>query len=90
MANEMTYLDAAEKILREIGGDMSASEIVHQIQRQQLLHITGKTPLKSMNARLSVDIKTKGENSRFKELVKEGIHYDPIREENTKLCLISV
>lgn len=66
----MTYLDAAEKILREFDGAMSASEIVRQIHKQQLIHITGKTPLKSMNARLSVDIKIKGDNSRFKRISK--------------------
>lgn len=69
MSNKMTYLDAAEKILREFGGAMSASEIVRQINKQQLIH-TGKTALQSMNARLSVDIKNKGENSRFKRVSK--------------------
>ena len=82
MANEMTYLDAAEKILREFGGTMSASEIVRQIVKQQLIHITGKTPLKSMNARLSVDIKNKGENSRFKRVDKGKytLRSNPIEE----------
>ncbi len=66
----LTYLEAAELILRETEGPLSAAELVTEIRKRRLIKITGKTPPKTMNARISVDIKVKGERSHFKRVDK--------------------
>ena len=68
MTNSLSYLDVAELILRESNRPLKAKEIILAIQNKRLIKISGATPLKTMNARLSVDIKKKGEESRFKRV----------------------
>jgi predicted NUDIX family phosphoesterase/dephospho-CoA kinase len=66
----MTYLEAAEMVLGEVGHPLSAQEIVQEIRKRELIEISGLTPLHTMNARISVDIKRKGAESRFKRIAR--------------------
>ena len=67
-----TYLEIAEQMLQESEKPMSAREIVTHAVAQGLLHSEGKTPWQTMKSKLSTDILSHGEQSRFKR-VFEGI-----------------
>ena len=62
-----TYLWAAELVLRKHGGPLRAREIVNYAQEQGLFsdEMHSRTPQKSMQARLSLDILSKNEESIF-------------------------
>ena len=61
----MDSLDAAEKVLNEAAQPLHYKEITRQILSQNFWQTEGKTPDQTVNARIAVDIKKKGENSRF-------------------------
>src|SRR5262249_52295151 len=62
-----TYLWAAEAVLRKYRRPLHAPEIVSYAQEQGLFsrEMHSRTPQKSMQARLSLDILNKGDQSRF-------------------------
>jgi restriction system protein len=61
----MDSLDAAERVLTEIGEPLHYREITHLILEKDLWKTEGKTPDQTVNARLAVDIKKNGPESRF-------------------------
>ena len=65
----MNAIDAAYEILREAGKPLHYSEITKRMLAQKLWSTTGQTPWETVNARLSVDIKSRVLASRF---VREG------------------
>jgi predicted NUDIX family phosphoesterase/dephospho-CoA kinase len=73
MAKGMTTLEAIEIVLRESDRPLNAKEILREIRKRQLTEISGKTPDKTIRSRISVDIKRKGEASRFMQ-VDRGLY----------------
>jgi restriction system protein len=61
----MDSLDACEKVLDEAGQPLHYQTITEQILAKDLWHTEGKTPDRTINARLSVDISNNGKESRF-------------------------
>ena len=53
----MRYLDAAEAVLRSCGRPLSSKELVADACALRLIAVNGNTPHKTMNARLSEDIR---------------------------------
>ena len=51
-----TFLAAAYEVLQSTGRPMTAAEILHAARAGGLIETTGKTSVKTLNARLSVDI----------------------------------
>jgi len=66
MPRDVTYLEAARIVLKQSDRPMTVSEIVREIQKRQIIEFTSLTPARSMNARLSVDIRRNGDASGFK------------------------
>jgi HB1/ASXL restriction endonuclease-like protein with HTH domain len=62
-----TYLRVAEIVLSKALSPLKAREIVERGIEQGLFgdHVMSRTPEKSMQARLSIDILSHGQNSRF-------------------------
>jgi predicted NUDIX family phosphoesterase len=65
MKKQTTFLEAAYQVLQASGRPMTASEILHTARAAGLISSEGKTPLKSLNARLAVDILRYKSQSRF-------------------------
>jgi predicted NUDIX family phosphoesterase len=65
MKPENTFLEAAHQILQKTGRPMTAAEILHFGRAGGLISTKGKTPLKTLNARLAVDILKLKSSSRF-------------------------
>src|SRR5258708_4490978 len=65
--DQQTYLRVAEIVLGKSRVPLNAREIVDRGIEQGLFgdHIMGRTPQKSMQARLSMDILNRGHDSRF-------------------------
>lgn len=61
----MRSIDAAEKVLIDAGVPLRPSEIAQLMIDQQLWQTQGLTPGATIDARLSVDIRDNGQNSRF-------------------------
>lgn len=61
----MNVLDAVEKVLVEVRTPMRPEEITRRILEQGLWTTEGKTPDATVNARLAMDIKKHGAESRF-------------------------
>ena len=61
----MTALDAAAVVLQEAGGSLHYREITKRMLARKLWTTAGKTPWETVNARLTVDIKSRGPASRF-------------------------
>tara|TARA_B100000315_G_C14467417_1_gene536625 strand:+ start:109 stop:1002 length:894 start_codon:yes stop_codon:yes gene_type:complete len=61
----MTFLDAAYWILKQSGKPLNPGEITSVALAQGMISTTGKTPSAAMGAQLYIDIKTKGDDSRF-------------------------
>lgn len=61
----MSFLTAAEQVLTEVGEPMHYRALCDRILAAGLVETTGKTPWDSLNAMLSVDIKRRGDASRF-------------------------
>jgi len=60
-----TFLEAAKAVLEEMKVPMHFKKITEMAIQKGYLRSDGKTPEWTMGARLSVDIKTRGENSEF-------------------------
>ncbi|MCA1473356.1 hypothetical protein I6F09_36710 [Bradyrhizobium sp. IC3195] len=65
MRPKYSFLDAAYQILQKTGRPMTAAEILHEGRSDGSISTKGKTPLKSLNARLAVDILKLKSLSRF-------------------------
>ena len=64
-AGKMSFAEAAYEILKSIGHSLSADEITSAALSEGLISTSGKTPHATMSARLYIDIKKKGNASRF-------------------------
>ncbi len=64
----LTFLDVAEHYLRQENRPLSAREIVGRAILDGKLVSSGKTPWQTMKSKLSTDILTLGERSRFKRV----------------------
>src|SRR5262245_3932198 len=65
MSQRLTFLEATHRILSEAGRPMTAAEILYEARAQGVLFSEGKTPVKTLNARLAVDILRYKSESRF-------------------------
>lgn len=82
----MTFVEAAFRILKQARKALSADEITSIALNQAMISTLGKTPSATMGAILYVDIKTKGDKSKFdkvdrgkfalKEWSKSGVMVD--------------
>ncbi|MDP2730504.1 MAG: winged helix-turn-helix domain-containing protein [Dehalococcoidales bacterium] len=61
----MSFADAAYQILKNVGNPLSVNEITSLSLKQGLISTNGKTPFATMGARLYVDVKRKGVESKF-------------------------
>jgi len=61
----MTYLEAAKAVLEEMKQPMHFRKITELAMQKRYLLSQGKTPVWTMGARLSVDVKEKGARSEF-------------------------
>ena len=61
----MTFLEIAERILRDSIKPLTPDEIYKKAIELDLLYSKGKTPEFSMKARISTDIRINGFNSIF-------------------------
>jgi restriction system protein len=68
----LSFADATALILGESGTPLHYRDITEQALERNLIQTEGKTPQASLNAILAVDIKQKGESSRFIR-VKPGV-----------------
>jgi restriction system protein len=68
----LSFADATALILGEAGTPLHYRDITEQALERNLIQTEGKTPQASLNAILAVDIKQKGESSRFIR-VKPGV-----------------
>lgn len=73
MSKKLSALAAAHAVLKQAGQPLHNREITRRILDQELWKTTGKTPAYTLNARISVDIKKKGEKSRFQR-TKKGVY----------------
>ena len=78
----MTFLEAAETVLRDAKTPLHYEEITKQAVAKGVIATTGKTPAATVNSVLAVDLKTNGEKSHFVR-VKPGIY--GLREWNLQL-----
>jgi restriction system protein len=62
----MTALEAALKVLQEVGTPLHYREITRRILKTGLWHTEGKTPEATISAHLGVDVKKKGVASAFR------------------------
>lgn len=63
-----SFKDIAYQILKETGKPLHSKEITKIAKEKNLLKTHGITPERTMDAKLSVDINSKGELSRFKRV----------------------
>ena len=63
--SNVTFADAAYQILKNVGKPLGANEITSLALKQELISTKGKTPSATMGARLYVDVKRKGIESKF-------------------------
>ncbi|MCB9764952.1 MAG: restriction endonuclease [Alphaproteobacteria bacterium] len=61
----MTFLDAAERVLKEAGEPLHADAITERVLTGELIDSHGKTPAATMHSMLAVAVRKKGEGSRF-------------------------
>lgn len=67
---KMTFDEAAYKVLEQTKKALSADEITSIAINQAMITTLGKTPSATMGARLYVDIKMKGNKSRFEKVTR--------------------
>ncbi len=60
-----SFLEAAFLVLFEAGEELHYEEITRRALERGLVSTAGRTPHETLNARLAVDIKERGEGSRF-------------------------
>ncbi len=78
----MTFLEAAESVLRDAKVPLHYEEITKQAFAKGAIATTGKTPAATLNSVLAVDLKANGEKSHFVR-VRPGIY--GLREWNLHL-----
>jgi restriction system protein len=61
----MTFAAAAYQVLKQAGKPLSINEITSVALEQGMISTVGKTPSATMSAQLYVDIKRKGNSSKF-------------------------
>jgi restriction system protein len=61
----MSFADATVAVLEAAQSPLHYRDITQQALDQALIHTDGKTPEATLNAILAVDIKQKGQESRF-------------------------
>jgi hypothetical protein len=67
-AKKLSALDAAARVLAEMGGAMTTQELIEAMAAKKLWESpAGKTPAATLYAALSREITTKGKGSRFKK-----------------------
>ncbi len=81
-----TFLDAAYQVLKDADRPMSYEEITRHALDRSILTTRGKTPASTMSARLYMDIKEKGTESRF---VQTGPNQFALNDQRTTLLLIT-
>ncbi|MGB8861811.1 MAG: winged helix-turn-helix domain-containing protein, partial [Ilumatobacteraceae bacterium] len=64
-AHTLSFLDAAEVVLRDAGVPMSPQEILERAVHLGLVTTNGATPSQTMKSKLSVDVLERHEGSRF-------------------------
>ena len=75
------FLDAAEIVLRRGGEPMIVSKLTEQALSDRLLDgCNGDTPIQTMKAKLSVDIKVNGPRSRFKRIGPGSLPFGTLLE----------
>ncbi len=67
----LSFLDAAEHVLRRARRPVSGSEITTTALKLGLLNSKGKTPIRTMSAALYMDI-ARNEKTRFVRLSEKG------------------
>jgi len=73
----MKFLDAAYEVLKEENKPLSCLKIVEKAIEKKLIVSSGKTPEKSMGARLSIEMRKKGSQSIFQRV---GSNRSSLRE----------
>lgn len=63
--SNLTFAEAAYQVLKQMVKPLTANEITSVALEQGMISTVGKTPYATMSARLYVDIKRKGNDSRF-------------------------
>lgn len=76
----LSMLEAAVQVLREAHEPLHYRKIWKRIEDRGLVRSQGRTPEQSLNSRLSVDINTKGESSRFRREAPGVYTLSPARE----------
>ena len=66
-AKHPSGLDAAAKVLAEVGKPMNCKAIVEQMIAQRLWQTKGKTPAATISAAIIREIASKGDASRFRK-----------------------
>ena len=69
----MTTLEAAAEVLRRAGAPLHIEEITQRMLESGLWQSKAKTPRNTVNTRISDDISSKGERSRFRR-VETGVY----------------
>ncbi|MHB9071872.1 MAG: winged helix-turn-helix domain-containing protein [Sedimentisphaerales bacterium] len=65
-------LNAVVRVLQEAGQSLNCRTIVERMLQQEYWQTNGKTPQATINAAIAREIKTKGDNSRFRK-VQRGL-----------------
>ncbi len=73
--SNITFAEAAYKILKQARKALTADEITSIALNQNMISTMGKTPSATMSARLYVDIKTQGDKSKFISKHDERIRF---------------
>ena len=86
----MTARDAAAQVLREAGKPLPFGEVADLVLSRRLWTTTGRTPAKTIEARICMDIRTNGDESLFvrvaprvfglRELGHQPMHEKPARK----------
>ena len=67
-AKRASGLDAAAKVLAEVGEPMSCKAIVEKMLADKLWQTTGKTPQATISAAITREIASKAEKARFRKV----------------------
>jgi len=68
--SNMSFAEAAYQVLKQVGKPLSANEVTSIALEQGIISTAGKTPSATMSAQLYVDIKRKGNGSKFVKVNK--------------------
>ena len=67
---KLSGINAAYEVLREAGEPLNIKQIMEQIIARNLAKLNGKTPHSTISAALQMEIKRKGDASRFEKAGK--------------------